>query len=111
MIGTERDTDGKLLPTAGTIPVLDKFISESAEINAAFIDDLTLLIQTLDPTQQVTSSLYLATASKILSKGKGTDYIESEIKRLSSMISNPSVVPSSKTSFQLRQNVLKAFLK
>ena len=112
-IGTERDTDGKLLSTAGTITVLDKFISESAEINAAFIDDLTLLIQTLDPTQQVTSSLYLATASKILSKGtgKGTDYIENEIRRLSSMISNPSVVPSSKTSFQLRQNVLKAFLK
>lgn len=109
MTGTERDTDGRLSPTAGTITVIDNFISETLEINAAFIDDLTQLIQTLEPMQQVTGSLYLATASKIISKG--TDYIDSEIKRLSSMISNPSVVPTSKTSFQLRQNVLKAFLK
>ena len=107
--GTQRGMDGGLLPTAGTITILDDFISKAVEINETFILELTELIGTLDAVNSIAASLYLSTASKIIQKGR--QYVETEITRLSSMIANPSVVPVSKTGFQLRQNVLRAFLK
>lgn len=77
--------------------------------DADFINAFTEMVGALDTIHASASELYLSTASKILAKG--SDYAEKEIKRLSSMIANPSVVPVSKTGFQLRQNVLRAFLK
>jgi hypothetical protein len=42
---------------------------------------------------------------------KGVDYIGKEIARLTDLIDSPSVQPESRTGFQMKQNVLKAFVK
>ena len=107
--GTHRDTDGQLLPTAGRVGQIDEYISSASDIDSAFVDSFTAFIKTLDSTHAEASELYLSTAAKIYKKG--STYAETEIKRLSGMINSKSVSPSSKTSFQLRQNILKAFLK
>ena len=39
----------------------------------------------------------------------GSSYVDKEIQRLSGLIGGSNIKPESKTSFQLRQNVLKAF--
>ena len=107
--GTHRDVEGGLLPTAGRVTQLDEFISKSKDIDSQFVDAFSAFIETLDSTHAEASALYLTTAAKIYAKG--SNYAEKEINRLSGMIASASVVPASKTAFQLRQNILKAFLK
>ena len=106
--GTHRSLDGSLKATAGRVSQLDEFIQKSKDIDSDFVTSFTDFISTLDAAHAEASALYLSTAAKIHSKG--ASYTEQEINRLQSMITSASVAPASKTAFQLRQNILKAFL-
>jgi len=110
--GTERDSNGNLKPTAGRVEALDAAITK-----AAYVIDETLLTS----LQSVVSSLseaeadaekgaaYISTLTKAIAKG-GKSYIEKEIARLTGLINKDTVTAESKTGFQLRRNVLSAFV-
>ena len=108
---------------------LDAFIQSSAVYDTAFLTGLTQAIEQLtsqDPTSTPTTApsgtptiapgrvteyakLYLQLANKIIEKG--TIYINTEVNRLDKMIKSSSVLPINKANFQLKQNILKAFIK
>ena len=108
LTGTHRSLDGSLKVTAGRVSQLDEFIQRSKNIDSDFVTSFTDFISTLDAAHAEASAMYLSTAAKI--HAKGASYTEQEINRLQSMITSASVAPASKTAFQLRQNILKAFL-
>ena len=108
LTGTHRSLDGSLKATAGRVSQLDEFIQKSKNIDSDFVTSFTDFISTLDAAHAEASAMYLSTAAKI--HAKGASYTEQEINRLQSMITSASVAPASKTAFQLRQNILKAFL-
>ncbi|RYY87895.1 hypothetical protein EON63_03260 [archaeon] len=54
------------------------------------------------------AKVYLSVAEKVVAKGG--DYVVKEIARLTGMLSSPSVKPASRGQFQLRLNVLRAFV-
>ncbi len=51
---------------------------------------------------------YLGIAKKIVEKGE--QYVEGEIARLEGMLASDAVQPESKTGFQIKRNVLAAFV-
>ena len=118
--------------TLGRLDSLDAFIQSSTIYDTAFLTGLTQAIEQLtsqDPTSTPTTTpsgtptttatapggvteyakLYLQLANKIIEKG--TIYINTEINRLDKMIKSSSVLPINKANFQLKQNILKAFIK
>jgi protein disulfide-isomerase A6 len=106
--GTFRNADGSLTSSAGRVAELDSIIQEaSGSFNNDFLSKITAAVSLLEGKEAVFGKLYISASSKIVSKGVG--YVETEIKRLQGMISSPSVVAETKTNFQLRQNVLRAF--
>ena len=52
---------------------------------------------------------YVNTAEKVKAKG-GDAYLTKESKRLLGMIAGKSILPEKKTAFELRHNVLSAFI-
>jgi hypothetical protein len=86
---------------------LDSLLQTTTKIDDLFFITLKEAVVNLDEISSKSSELYLTIASKVLSKG--SEYIDMEFNRLSSMIANPSVMPQAKTLFQLKQNVLRAF--
>ena len=108
--GTQRNSDGSLKPTAGRIDSLDEIITNGKGIvNDDLITKLKTAVDSLEGSLIQQGKAYIATAEKILSKG-GLDYVEKEIKRLEGMIKGGNIKPSAKGQFQLKQNLLKAFL-
>lgn len=107
--GTMRNPDGSLMPEAGRVPALEDLISAAEAFDAKLVETLKAAVSSLSGTEAKYGSQYVATAEKIVAKGE--EYVAKEIKRLAGMIASPSVVPEMKTNFQLRQNVLQAFVK
>jgi len=105
--GTSRNVDGSLAALAGRIADLDAVISSSSVYDNAFLATLTETANAL--TESPYTKNYLSSAAKIVSKGN--EYIGKEVKRLDGMMQSPSVTEESKTSFKIRQNILKAFIK
>ena len=115
--------------TLGRLDALDAFIQSSAVYDSAFLTGLAQAIEQLtsqDPTNTPSTAptsaptttpsrvseytkLYLQLANKIIEKG--IIYINTEINRLDKMIKSSSVLPINKANFQLKQNILKAFIK
>mmetsp|Transcript_1381 Transcript_1381/g.1880 ORF Transcript_1381/g.1880 Transcript_1381/m.1880 type:complete len:354 (-) Transcript_1381:179-1240(-) len=107
--GTQRLPDGNLLPSAGRVVSLDEVISDSGyTLDATLVGSIKAAVETLTGDAAKLGAAYVLVAEKILAKG-GASYVDKEIKRLAGMISSPNVKPASKTAFQLRQNILKAF--
>jgi len=109
--GTARNDDGSLKPSAGRVKDIDALIAA-----ASFLVDEGLVASIKTAAASVADSKeaqyaknYVSAAEKILAKG--ADYADNELKRLTGMISSANVKPAAKTGFQLRQNVLKSFLK
>lgn len=107
--GTQRLPTGGLLPSAGRVAGLDEIIAAAAKIDEALVAALTTASEVLTGMDKGYAKTYVAVAQKVISKGAG--YIEKEVKRLNAMINSESVVPASKTNFQLKVNVLNAFIK
>jgi len=106
--GTTRNSDGSLTAEAGRIASLDAVIAEAGGVfDAGFLDKLTSATKALEGKEAAFGKLYASASAKVVAKGIG--YVETEIKRLQGMISSPSVVAETKTNFQLRQNILRAF--
>jgi len=107
--GTQRLPDGNLLPTAGRVEALDELVKVADyKVDAGLVATLKTAVEALTDKTAVLGKAYVSVAEKILAKGDA--YLEKEIKRLQGMISGTSVVPVKKTAFQLRKNVLGAFL-
>ena len=107
--GTLRTADGGLLPEAGRIADIDKLITFNANIDAKTVQSIKDIVGRLTGRATDHGKLYVATAEKVLAKGNG--YVAKEIQRLTKMTKSSSVVPESKTNFQLRINILNAFFK
>ena len=105
--GTFRASDGSLLPIAGRILAIDDLI---AGANFAVTTDLVEKIKTAAAVAEDKSSAnaYISAAEKVVSKG--ANYVFQESARLKKMIESGSVKPASRTSFQLKQNILRAFM-
>jgi protein disulfide-isomerase A6 len=109
--GTQRQADGSLMRHAGRVYSLDKIIeSHSFAVTEPLLKALEDGTKGLTGKEIVYGKDYLSTASKILNKG-GADYVAKEMKRLEGMISGGSLIPEKKSAFQLRYNVLSAFVK
>ena len=107
--GTLRMADGGLLPDAGRIADIDKFITFNANIDATTVKNIKDIVAGLSDKAAENGKLYVAIAEKVLAKGN--EYVAKEIQRLTKMTKSSSVVPESKTNFQLRINILNAFFK
>lgn len=110
-VGTHRDTDGNLLPEAGRVASVDEIISAAASFDSSFLEKLKSAVDNLDGDNKVKEygKLYFSLASKVVEKGVA--YVSTELARLEKMIKSTSVTPANKTLFQLKRNLLKAFIK
>jgi protein disulfide-isomerase A6 len=107
--GTMRLPDGGLMPTAGRVEALDGVIKGAGyKVDAVLVEALKIAIELLTGSELVKAAAYVTAAEKILAKGDA--YLLKEITRLQGMITGSSVVPEKKTAFQLRKNVLAAFI-
>jgi len=106
--GTSRNIDGTLTSSAGRVALLDEVISNANHnFDESFLSSLETAVSGISGKDAAFGKLYVNAASKIVSKG--IDYVQTELRRLENMSKNPSITPESRTSMQLRQNVLKAF--
>lgn len=106
--GLERLSNGDLKPTAGRVEELDSIITKTKAFDKSLVEQLTTAVNSLTESNTAKyGKLYLSFAAKIVEKG--ADYVEKEIKRLSTMASSANVKPALKTSFLLRKNILQAF--
>jgi len=108
--GSEREADGNLKPTAGRVEALDAAISAAGfVIDDALLTSLQSLVSSLAEDQAEKGASYISTLTKALSKG-GKSYVEKEHARLTGLMNKETVTADSKTGFQLRRNVLSAFM-
>lgn len=110
--GTFRNADGSLTGFAGIVDELNSIIGSAdtyADINDSFLNKLISAANNLEGDALAFGKTYVSIAKKIIEKG--ADYLSKELTRLEGMVSNPSIVPESKTKFQLKMNVLRAFMK
>jgi protein disulfide-isomerase-like protein len=107
--GTERLENGQLLPTAGKVTALDEVISAAGyKVDNSMVEALKSAITALEGTDASKGKLYVTVAEKILAKGN--DYVKNEMARLGGMLKNSGILAEKKTTFQLKQNVLRAFM-
>mmetsp|Transcript_7837 Transcript_7837/g.5881 ORF Transcript_7837/g.5881 Transcript_7837/m.5881 type:complete len:375 (+) Transcript_7837:72-1196(+) len=107
-VGTQRASDGSLLPSAGRIAELDGILASANYIvNEAIVERLKSSLESIDSKYLAAAKLYVNFAEKIVSKG--ADYIQNEINRIGKMAASANVKPEAKTSFQLKLNILKGF--
>lgn len=107
--GTHYQADGTLKAIAGRVAALDELIATAEYlVTPALVAQLKDAVAALSETSSAAAAAYVSTAEKVLSKG-GAEYVTKEIRRLSGMIKGKNIVPEKKASFQLRQNILKAF--
>ena len=108
-VGTARNADGTLKETAGRVDAIDEIIKSVATFDDALVSAIKNSLETLADEALKYGKDYLSIAEKIVAKG-GLTYVEKEIKRLSGIIRSANVKPAAKTTFQVKQNILKAFL-
>jgi protein disulfide-isomerase-like protein len=106
--GTHRDADGGLLETAGRIPEFDLFLAESL-IDHELAEKLEKKLDALTLKAHDYGKMYLNYVKKVIHKGE--EFIDNEMKRLENMVRSTNVSPESRTLFQLKQNILRAFKK
>ena len=103
--GTKRNADGTLHEDAGRISELDEMISKA----------LPKIDNSLLEAVKSASSSYSAQSTKwyisIIEKviAKGATYVDTELIRLSNMITSNTVKASQKTNFMYKFNILQAF--
>ena len=107
--GTKRMPDGSLSADAGRVMGLEDIIGAATTYDAAFVATLKAAAASLTGEDAKHALQYVAAAEKILLKGTG--YLDTEIARLGSMLSKPSIQAEKKTEFGLKQNILRAFKK
>lgn len=108
--GTEREINGDLKATAGRVETLDAVIAAAGHvIDESLLSSLQSTVSSLSNDQAEKGAAYISALTKALAKG-GKAYVEKEVARLTGLASKDSVTAESKTGFQLRRNVLQAFL-
>lgn len=107
-VGTQRASDGSLLPTAGRVEVLDELLTKlNFKIEVSAVEQLKNAAKALEGRLVGYGKQYVAIAEKLLAKGE--DYVEKELARLAKMVKSPSLKADTKAGFQLKQNILRAF--
>ncbi len=108
--GTEREASGELKSTAGRVVELDELIAVAKyEISPALVSTLSAAVSDLTGEPLKKGQAYLSAVEKAVAKG-GATYVEKEVQRLAGLIAKGNITPETKAGFQLRQNILKAFL-
>jgi protein disulfide-isomerase A6 len=109
-MGTQRNKDGTLQLSAGTVPVLNELIAaRKAVVDQAFLDALRAASSNFaaGSKDEAHSRTYIKIAEKVIEKGAG--YVSAELARLTSLLKKGSLLPKARTTFQLKHNVLSAF--
>lgn len=111
---TARTPDGGLTPMAGRLPVLDEIISDlpsaPATELASHLEEVVESLGFIHEAHKASAGHYIRAAKKIVERGPG--YLESELKRLEGLLSEPkSLSPQKRTLFIVRRNILKAFVE
>lgn len=108
-VGTERLANGALKPTAGHVATLDSIITEAKYVvDNAVLEKLTTAATELEGKAVAYGKVYLAIAQKVVSKG--ADYAAKEFQRVGKLLAGKSIKPENKYNFQLKQNILQAFI-
>ena len=107
--GIKRNLDGSLEADAGRVGILDEIIkAANGHFNHALFTDLTNAQFQLSPAEAEFGSVYVKIASSLAEKGDG--YIASEKARLDSLLTNGSLTVNKRNAFQIKKNVLNAFV-
>lgn len=94
--------------TAGRVAAIDNLIaSANYVVTPSLVDQVKELSSTLTDSGSYTK-LYLSILDKIVKKG--SEFVNTESKRLAKVLESGNVKPESKTNFQLRLNILKSFI-
>lgn len=108
--GTEREASGDLKSTAGRVEALDAaIVAAGHNIDEALLTSLQSLVSSLPSEQAEKGAAYISALTKALAKG-GKAYVDKEHARLTGLMAKESITAESKTGFQLRRNVLQAFM-
>ncbi len=108
-VGTERLANGGLKPTAGRVAALDTILSDANHVvDNAVVDRLVEAAKILDGKAAAYGKVYIATAQKAASKG--ADYAAKEFQRVGKLLGGGNIKPDNKYNFQLKQNILQAFI-
>jgi len=106
--GTQRDANGGLKSTAGRVKVLDELISgANHHVTKDLSDKLDVSVTGLSGSEAASGKIYQSIVKNVL--GKGANYLSTEDARMTKMLAGGNLKPESKKTFQLRQNILKAF--
>ena len=108
--GTQRNKDGSLEFSAGTVPVLNELVkARHAKVDSAFVEALHAASGNLeaDSREAGYARIYVKVAEKMLEKGP--EYVQKELARLTSVMSKGSLLPKARKTFQLKHNVLSAY--
>lgn len=105
--GTKRNPDGTLQADAGRISEIDEMIAKALpNIDNALLESIKSAAST-HPAEF--TKWYISFTEKIV--GKGINFVDSELIRLSNMITSKTVKATQKTNFMYRFNILQAFKK
>jgi protein disulfide-isomerase A6 len=100
--------DGSLLPTAGRVASLDDILSAANfQVTSEVVTQLKEAVKGLAGKEAKYGSTYVSVADKVLAKG--ADYVTKEAARVTKMLAGGNVKPESKSQFQYKLNVLRAF--
>ncbi|KAI0226513.1 hypothetical protein L0F63_001292 [Massospora cicadina] len=110
--GTNRVVGGGLGSQAGIVEefndIVDRFINAAGDVD--LIKELATEAVGIGKRVGTKSAEYYSkTLGRVVEKG--SDYIESEIKRLAKMIESSSLAPKTKDEFVVRKNILSKFIK
>lgn len=107
--GTSRKSDGSLLETAGRIDSLDSIISAASyAIDDAVVASLKAAVESVSDKLKGPAKVYISIAEKVAAQG--VEYVTKESRRIGNIMAG-NITPESKTNFQIKQNILKAFAK
>jgi len=108
--GTYRTVDGGLLPSAGRVEALDELIKGADyALTEELLSSLKATLSNEDAAVQDKGAAYVKALETILKKG-GAPYVSKEVRRLDGLIAGKSIKPDKKAAFQLKKNVLLAFV-
>jgi protein disulfide-isomerase A6 len=107
--GTQRSAEGGLAATVGRIAALDAYITAANfQVSGPVVDQISSAVAGFSGNDAAYGKIYQSIAKNIVAKG--ADYVSKEQARVAKMLGGGSIKPESKKNFELRANILKAFV-
>ena len=103
--GTFVSADGTLVPGAARVKAMEKFVGGPMTPEA--IAEATAVVDTLGGVQADNARQYVKVMERIAQKGPS--YVDSELKRLDTLLGKPSITAEKRKLFHTRKDILSSF--